>query len=24
VMRFWDIFSLATDTKEVGVAAEET
>jgi len=23
-MRFWDIFSLATDTKEIGVAAEET
>jgi hypothetical protein len=24
VMRFWDIFSLATDTQEIGVAAEET
>ena len=24
VMRFWDIFSLATDSKETGVAAEET
>jgi hypothetical protein len=23
-MRFWDIFSLAPDTKEIGVAAEET